>query len=341
MGVVASGYAKTVAAASGVDLRTVPGSGPVGRIVAEDVQNAGKASGTSTQNEISSVSSVSSNYQSPLGWNGATPTAKELAKSKGFDIKTVKGTGNFGRVTADDVRIALGIKPEGDKYLIAEEEKAKNEAAKAVAANMEKTLDVPIFRVSRTIVTDQFDELYKKVKAKGVSVSALLAKAVAMTLEKHPIINAAYEPGAIKYNDDINIAMAVALDGGLITPTIRKANTMDIYSVGREWQDLVAKARDGKLKPEEYNSGTFTISNLGMFGVSAFDAILPTGQGSILAIGSSIPTVVALPDGHFGVQKQMTVTITCDHRHIYGGPAAEFLRDLADLMENDVESLLF
>lgn len=132
---------------------------------------------------------------------------------------------------------------------------------------MEKTLDTPIFRVSRTICTDKFDALYAKLKPKGVSVSALLAKAVAMTLEKHPVVNAAYDPsGAIKYNDDINVAMAVALDGGLITPTIRKCNEMDIYTVGREWRDLVNKAKSGSLKPEEYNTGTFAITNLGMFG---------------------------------------------------------------------------
>jgi pyruvate dehydrogenase E2 component (dihydrolipoamide acetyltransferase) len=180
-----------------------------------------------------------------------------------------------------------------------------------------------------------------QVKPKGVTVSALLAKAVATVLERHPIMNAAYDPsGAIKYNEDINVAMAVALDGGLITPTLIKANTQDLYSLGRNWKDLVKRAQEKKLSPAEYSSGTFTISNLGMFGVSAFDAILPPGQGSILAIGASLPTVTVQPNGFLGVVKQMTVTITCDHRHIYGAQAAEFLVDLANLMENDVESLL-
>ena len=182
----------------------------------------------------------------------------------------------------------------------------------------------------------------QKLKPKGVTVSAMLAKACGMVLENHPIVNAAYDAsGAIKYNENINVAMAVALDGGLITPTIQEANLKDIYTVSRDWKDLVAKAKAKTLSPAEYNSGTFVISNLGMFGVQQFDAILPVGMGAILAISASLPAVVSQPNGHFGVQKQMTVTITCDHRHIYGADAANFLKDLAELMENDVDSLLF
>jgi pyruvate dehydrogenase E2 component (dihydrolipoamide acetyltransferase) len=158
-------------------------------------------------------------------------------------------------------------------------------------------------------------------------------------LKKHPIVNAAYVEGGIKYNKDINVAMAVSIDGGLITPTIIKANEMDLFAVGRKWKELVGKAKDKKLTPAEYGSGTFTISNLGMFGVAQFDAILPPGTGSILAIAASTPKVVQKADGSFGVRKSMTVTITCDHRHIYGADAAEFLKDLAQLIENDVETL--
>jgi pyruvate dehydrogenase E2 component (dihydrolipoamide acetyltransferase) len=178
------------------------------------------------------------------------------------------------------------------------------------------------------------------LKKKGVSVSALLAKAVAITLEKHPLINAAYDPsGGIKYNKDINVAMAVALDGGLITPTLTHANDQDIYSLARSWKDLVVKAKEGRLSPPEYNSGTFLISNLGMMGVSQFDALLPVGMGAIMAVGSTTPTVVVQKNGFMGVQKLMTVTLTADHRHIYGADSAQFLKDLAELIENDCESL--
>lgn len=134
--------------------------------------------------------------------------------------------------------------------------------------------------------------------------------------------------------------MAVAIDGGLLTPTLRKANVQDLYSLSREWKELVVKAKEKRLTPAEYGSGTFFISNLGMYGVSQFDAILPPGAGSILAIAASLPVVVPLKSGYLGVQKQMTVTLTCDHRHIYGADAAEFLKDLADLLENKVETLV-
>ena len=132
----------------------------------------------------------------------------------------------------------------------------------------------------------------------------------------------------------------MAIDGGLITPTIIKAQDQDLFSIGRTWKELVEKAKNKKLSPAEYSSGTFTISNLGMFGVQQFDAILPPGTGSILAIVASTPKVIQTKDGKLTVQKSMTVTITCDHRHIYGADAAEFLKDLAELIENNSQSLL-
>lgn len=345
--VVASGYAKKLASEAGVDLTAVSGTGLGGRVVSANVIAA--AGGKAAPKPLG--------YQSPAG--AATPLGRKLAEEAGLDLKTMKGTGEFGRVTADDVLIATGKKSPIKKKAAAaaggKPAKAPKPAPgpmptgikpmdgmmKAVAKNMEKTLDVPIFRVSRLITTDKFDKLYAEVKGQGVSVSALLAKAVAITLARYPILNAAYDPsGAIKYNADINVAMAVALDGGLITPTLKNADKMDLVSLGAKWRELVKKAQEKRLTPDEYTTGTFTISNLGMYGVSAFDAILPPGQGSILAIGGSLPTVVVRKDGSFAVQKQMTVTITCDHRHIYGADAAEFLRDLAELMEEDVESLL-
>ena len=128
-------------------------------------------------------------------------------------------------------------------------------------------------------------------------------------------------------------------DGGLITPVLKNADQMDIYSLSRTWKDLVKRSRSKKLQPDEYSTGTFTLSNLGMFGVDIFDAILPPGQGSILAIAASKPQVVADDNGMMGVKKIMKVNITSDHRIIYGAQAAEFLKDLAATIETDVQSL--
>ncbi len=211
---------------------------------------------------------------------------------------------------------------------------------KAVVTSMVSSLSVPTFRVGYTITTDSLDALYKQVKSKGVTMTALLAKASAMTLRKHPVVNAVYANESTQYHSEVNVAVAVAMpDGGLITPVLRNADQIDLYSLSRNWKDLVARARSKQLQPDEYTTGTFTLSNLGMFGVDRFDAILPPNQGAILAIGASRPQVVASGDGLFGVKRQMQVNMTADHRIIYGADSAAFLKDLADLIENDARSL--
>jgi pyruvate dehydrogenase E2 component (dihydrolipoamide acetyltransferase) len=204
-----------------------------------------------------------------------------------------------------------------------------------VARNMVDSMTVPTFHVGYTITTDALDALYKKIKSKGVTMTALLAKACALALAKHPVVNACCKDGkSFTYNEDINVAVAVAMDGGLLTPVLKNADKVDIYSLSRSWKDLVDKARAKQLKPEEYNSGTFVLSNLGMFGVDRFDAILPPGVGAIMAVGASTPTVVATGNGLFGVKNRMTVNVTADHRIIYGGDLAVFLQTLAAIIED-------
>jgi len=120
---------------------------------------------------------------------------------------------------------------------------------------------------------------------------------------------------------------------------LKDANTIDLYSLSRTWADLVARSRTKQLKPDEYSTGTFTLSNLGMFGVDRFDAILPPGTGAILAVAASRPTVMAGNDGSIAVKRQMQVNLTADHRVIYGAHGAAFLKDLANLIETNPESL--
>ncbi|WNZ48434.1 dihydrolipoamide acetyltransferase family protein [Leptolyngbya boryana CZ1] len=297
----------------------------------------------------------------------ASPRARKLAKELKVELGAVVGSGPHGRIVAEDIEKAAGktptVKPAAKPAApVAPAAVAAAPAPRAAAApvaptqpgqikpmttlqtavvrNMNASLDVPVFRASYTITTDALDKLYKQVKSKGVTMSALLTKAIAMALQKHPLLYASYVENGIHFNESINIANAVAMeDGGLITPVLKNADQQDLYSLSRNWKDLVDRARSKQLQPDEYSSGTFTVSNLGMFGVDAFDAILPPGQGAILAIGASRPTVVATDDGMLGVRRQMQVNITCDHRIIYGADAAIFLRDLAKLIETDVQSL--
>ena len=319
---------------------------------------------------VAAAAPVASQNGSASGRLIASPRAKKLAKQLKVDINTLIGSGPHGRIVAQDVEKAAGQTPTPAPALAAPVAPAVPVAApapipaatipaaptapppvpgqvtpfntmqQAVVRNMNASLSVPVFRVSYTITTDALDALYKQIKPKGVTMTGLLAKAVAVTLTKHPIVNASYTDAGIQYNGSINVAVAVAMpDGGLITPVLRGADQMDIYSLSRAWKDLVTRSRSKQLQPEEYTTGTFTLSNLGMFGVESFDAILPPGTGSILAIGGAKPTVVADANGMFGIKKQMTVNITCDHRIIYGADGAAFLKDLADLIENNPQSL--
>ncbi|MEM6255720.1 MAG: dihydrolipoamide acetyltransferase family protein [Cyanobacteria bacterium P01_D01_bin.156] len=313
---------------------------------------------------VAAPAAANGNGAAPSGRLIASPRAKKLAKQLKVDIKTLVGSGPHGRIVAQDVEKAAGKTPTPVAAAapapapvaaapapvipaaptatppVPGQVTAFNTMQQAVVRNMNASLSVPVFRVSYTITTDALDALYKQIKPKGVTMTGLLAKAVAMTLVKHPVINASYTDAGIQYNGSINVAVAVAMpDGGLITPVLRGADQMDIYSLSRAWKDLVARSRSKQLQPEEYSTGTFTVSNLGMFGVNSFDAILPPGTGSILAIGGSKPTVVADANGMIGVKKQMTVNITCDHRIIYGADGAAFLKDLAELIENNPQSL--
>ncbi|KAI9084949.1 hypothetical protein K1719_033122 [Acacia pycnantha] len=293
----------------------------------------------------------------------ATPFAKKLAKQHKIDLGSVVGTGPFGRITPADVEAAAGIAPSKSNVAKAAEpapvavppSKAAVPAApaaspppipgstvvpfttmqSAVAKNMVDSLTVPTFRVGYPVKTEALDALYEKVKPKGVTMTAILAKAAAMALAQHPVVNASCKDGKnFAYNSNINIAVAVAINGGLITPVLQDADKLDLYLLSQKWKELVEKARAKQLQPQEYNSGTFTLSNLGMFGVDRFDAILPPGQGAIMAVGASKPTVVADADGFFSVKNKMLVNVTADHRIIYGADLAAFLQTFSKIVEN-------
>lgn len=287
-----------------------------------------------------------------------TPYAKKLAKQYKLDLANVIGTGPNGRITPADIETAAGVTPSPpspppppppptgtrttatstittSSPIVAGTTVPFTTMQSAVARNMVESLAVPTFRVGYSITTDAIDALYKKIKSKGVTMTALLAKAAAMALAQHPVVNASCKDGkSFTYNSSINIAVAVAMDGGLITPVLQDADKMDLYLLSQRWKELVDKTRAKQLQPQEYNSGTFTLSNLGMFGVDRFDAILPPGQGAIMAVGASKRTVAATRDGFLGVKSKMQVNVTADHRIVYGAELAAFLQTFAKIVEN-------
>ena len=298
----------------------------------------------------------------------ASPKAKKLASQMGVDLSKLNGSGPHGRIQAEDVLKAKGQPTsipwigegnysfgKGNSHAGAEnismasgnsfgnpgETIEFNTLQKAVNKNMESSLNVPCFRVGYSIQTEKLDAFYKTVKEKGVTMTALLVKAVARTLHNHPQVNSFYSSGGIEYPESINVAVAVAMeDGGLITPVLKDPCKTDLFELSRVWKDLVKRSRSKQLEPEEYSTGTFTLSNLGMFGVDRFDAILPPGTGAILAMAASKGSVVADTNGSISVKKVMQVNLTADHRVIYGADGASFLKDLAKLIENSPESLI-
>ncbi|MXZ83524.1 MAG: 2-oxo acid dehydrogenase subunit E2 [Synechococcus sp. SB0666_bin_14] len=300
----------------------------------------------------------------------ASPRAKALAKRLGVALESLQGSGPHGRIVANDVERAAG---QPLSTAVAQEERPKpaapapagaaatstptapppalakaapgqaaafTTAQQAVNRNMTASLDAPCFQVGYTITTDPLEAFYKQVKPRGVTMTALLVKAVAVTLAAHPQLNSAYTPEGMRFGAGIHVAVAVAMeDGGLITPVLRHAERTDLYSLSRTWADLVKRARSKQLQPEDYSGGTFTLSNLGMFGVDRFAAILPPDTGAILAVAASRPVVAVTGGNAMAIQRQMQVNLTADHRVIYGAHAAAFLKDLAKLLETRPESL--
>ncbi|KAF3660068.1 hypothetical protein FXO38_12306 [Capsicum annuum] len=273
----------------------------------------------------------------------ATPYAKKLAKQHKVDINKMIGTGPFERITPDVVEKASGITPNPSKSIpVANGVAAPTPVASkkasptsfpeipgstavpfttmqaAVSKNMMESLSVPTFRVGYSVNTNALDALYDKVKPKGVTMTAPLAKAAAMALAQHPLVNATCKYGkSFTYNSSINIAVAVAINGGLITPVLQDADKLatpkftfsKLSSFSSHGLELVDKSRAKQLQPHEYNSGNFKLSNLGMFSLDRFDAILPPGQGTIMAVGVSKPTVVADAEGFFCVKNKMLVCL--------------------------------
>uniref|UniRef100_A0A0E0MKB9 Dihydrolipoamide acetyltransferase component of pyruvate dehydrogenase complex n=1 Tax=Oryza punctata TaxID=4537 RepID=A0A0E0MKB9_ORYPU len=281
----------------------------------------------------------------------ASPYARKLAKDLNVDLFSITGSGPGGRIVAKDVEAAAAAPKKATPVAAARPDVPLGSTVPfttmqaAVSKNMVESLAMPTFRVGYTFTTDALDALYKKagIKPKGVTMSALLAKATAMALVQHPVINSSCRDGkSFTYNSSINIAVAVAIDGGLITPVLPDADKLDIYSLSRKWKELVDKARAKQLQPHEYNSdsyGALAILNIGEFRVlhgawehlsfkptKIHDMPLREGQavqctashGAIMAVGSSQPTLVGTKDGRIGIKNQMQRS----HPSLHGGAMA-------------------
>ena len=296
----------------------------------------------------------------------ASPLARRLAAQAGLDLKAVKGTGPHGRIVKRDVEAAGkgGAQPAvaATAAASAEPRKALSLAQmgiadgtydlipldgmkKAVARRMvDSVQNVPHFPLFIDVEIDQLMAVRAKVnkmlEPQGIKVSVndFVIKAAALALKMVPEANASYTPEGIAMHHNADVSMAVAIDGGLITPIIRKAETKGLAQIATESKDLAKRARERKLKPEEFQGGTFSVSNLGMFGIKQFTSIINEPQGCIMSVGAGEQRPV-VKDGQLAVATVMTVTLTCDHRVVDGATGARFLQAFKPLIEDPVAML--
>ncbi|NBB16897.1 pyruvate dehydrogenase complex dihydrolipoamide acetyltransferase [Caulobacter sp. SLTY] len=299
----------------------------------------------------------------------ASPLAKRLAQAAGLDLAALKGSGPHGRIVKADVDAARGKAPaEAPSFPGAAPASAPARAPQSLAQmgipdgsydlvpldGMRKTIarrmtdsfrDIPHFPLTIDLEIDGLLAARSKINAMlekdgvKVSVNDLVMKAVAVALKRVPEANASYSPEGLAMHHHADIAMAVAIDGGLITPIIRKADTKGLAKIAIEAKDLAARARDRKLKPEEFQGGTFSVSNLGMMGIKSFASIINEPQGCIMSVGAGEQRPV-VKNGELAIATVMTVTLTCDHRVVDGAIGARFLQVFKSLIEDPLTMIV-
>jgi len=264
-----------------------------------------------------------------------SPLAKKLAKEKGVDITKISGTGPGGRIVKEDV-IAFKEAAGGEK--IAAKTIPVKGMRKVTAERLQKSFQtIPHFYLSTEI------DMTECVKARAEkspkpAFNDMIIKASALAISENPEINSSFKGDSIEIIGDINIGLAVAVDDGLIVPVIRNADKLAISDISKKRDELVKKARDGKLLPSDYEGGTFTISNLGMFEIDNFSAIVNPPQSAILAIGR-IKQKPVIIDGNIGIRSMMQVTASFDHRCIDGALGAKFLQKVKGYLEDPKDIL--
>ena len=294
----------------------------------------------------------------------ASPLARRLAAQGNIDLSGIKGTGPHGRIVKRDLEGAPtgAAKPAPAPAAAAEARKVQSLAQmgiadgsydlvpldgmrKAIARRLTDSFrDVPHFPLTIDCRIDGLLAARVKVNALlekdgiKVSVNDFVIKASAMALKAVPEANASYSPEGIAMHHHADVAMAVAIDGGLITPIIRKAETKTLSQIATESKDLAKRARDKKLKLDEFQGGTFSVSNLGMFGIKSFASIINEPQGAIMSVGAGEPRPVVV-NGQLAVATVMTVTLTCDHRVVDGAIGAKFLQVFKAMIEDPVTML--
>jgi len=299
--------------------------------VAPATQGSTKTSATPSSGPLPQTPIVPESHR-PM----ASPRAKALAAERGIDLSTLTGTGPGGRIVEDDiVKAAPKMKPTlaGTDYPLSQMRKA------IAKATIQSKAPVPHFYLTVEIDMEQAEQFRGQIKQnrqRSASITDLLIKALALALSRHPEINVSYTGDAIRRHARIDIGVAVGMEDGLVTPVIRNCGAKTLEDISTEARTLIDRAKQKRLHPEEYTGATFTISNLGMYEVDSFIAVLIPPQAASLAVGA-IQDVPVVRMGRATTGRRMKVTLSCDHRALDGVQGAEFLKTLKRIIEHPLE----
>lgn len=289
--------------------------------------------------------SNTSNSSTDNGRIKASPLAKKLAEEKGFDLSAIQGTGEGGRIVKRDVEDhtpsagGAAVVSGQESY----EEIAVSQMRKTIAKRLaESKYSAPHFYLTMEINMDRAVEARKRMNQSEdvkISINDLIVKATAVALRSHPKINSSWLGDKIRINHHIHVGVAVAVDEGLLVPVVRFADQKSLSDIGFEVKTLAKKAKNKELQPDDWSGNTFTISNLGMFGIEEFTAIINPPDACIMAIGATKETVI-VEDGEMRPAHMMKVTLSCDHRVVDGVTGSLFLQTFKELMEDPIKILV-
>ena len=266
----------------------------------------------------------------------ASPKARKAASDAGLNVASIQGSGPNGAVLYADVAAATASAKQSQPAAQPIETQKPSHIWRIMAERTTQSwTSVPHFYLTREVNANRLmtwrERAQKRANAK-ITYTDLLVRLVAAALREHPRLNASWKEGTIQNNPEINVGLAVAVEDGLVVPVIHRADELSIVELAQQRTELVTRAQAGRLKPEDISGGTFTISNLGMYGVDEFHAIVNPPQAAILAVGRIVDRVVPVED-HPAVQPMMTMTLSCDHRAVDGARGAQFLQTLAEMIE--------
>jgi pyruvate dehydrogenase E2 component (dihydrolipoamide acetyltransferase) len=266
-----------------------------------------------------------------------SPKARRLAKELGVEISQVRGTGPDGTITSEDVeRTAQGTAASGGTGAVAEAGTLSQVARLMAERTTQSWTSVPHFFLVRDVdargiiaAQKRYSQEIEETQGVPATITDVLIALLARVLTRHPQMNASWTGPGIRSNPDANISVAIAVKDGVVGAVIHKAHTLELSEISKKRRELTEQARAGRLRPADISGGTFTLSNLGMYQVDAFSAIITPPQAGVLAVGNISDRVVPV-DGKPGIRPMMTITLSSDHRVVDGARAAEFLRDLAE-----------